>query len=1101
MISATFALRARLYIAIVLFAVSSAAGRLDAQTVTATILGTVADPSGAAISGATVTVTNESTGRSTTALSDEAGGYLFPLLPIAGTYEVSVEAVGFRRFLQRGIVLRVNENVRVDAQLTLGGVSESVEVTGAPPQIDTRNSTLGTVIESKTIVEIPLNGRNPIQLASLVAGVTFVSAPAVFTWRGGSTLSVNGSRTNTNEFLVDGGRYAGGYQNNGLNMPSPDALQEFKLITNTFSAEYGRNAGSVFNAVVKSGTNAFHGSLWEFLRNDKLNARNFFLNQPGQKVAKLRQNQFGFTVGGPAIRNRLFWFGSYQGLRIGQESIRTSFLPTAAEREGYFTTPLKDPETGQPILPDAQGRYYISPTRFDPITAKITSQYLPLPLADGRLTLLGQQPVRSNQYVAKADANLTQKNSMSFSMLLDRTGRTDPFPFNNAVVGYQTLVASNNSTLVSVTDTHIFSPTMLSQSRISYHRLREPQGCSNPQQSLRTLGSLSFIDDPRIPDLNPSFNIAGRFQLSSGLCGIFEDSISRQASQNFTWIRGRHTVKFGADLEKLSTAIIAYCCGTEGSYQFNGQITGNAMADYLVGRPNQYTRASGGGQIVLHWKFGGFIQDDWKISRRLTLNLGLRYFLQTPDKTDGVYGPKGDGRDGKAVFRLGQQSTIYPGAPRGLVYVGDEGIPRGMVEPDRRDWQPRIGLAWDVRGDGRTSVRVAYGIFHESTIPDLSGQNNQNQPFILFNTLNAPPGGVVNTERGFPNPIPYRAYETSNPTFILPADVVSLNAYYRQPLIQSWSFNVQQQVSSNFMVDVAYTGKVASRLQQSVQVNPAVYIPGNDANGQPNSTLANVNNRRIYAPVFGRIREAQSIGRSNFHSLQASTRYALNRGLTFTTAYTWSKSIDTISSFGVGGNLAQDPFDNLAGNRGLSDFDRAHVLAASYVYEVPDVLKGRGGKVAHHITGGWEVSGITRLSSGAPYSIMAGVNNSLNGENRDRADVVGDPWSLSNDRSRGERVLRWFNTGAFAVNQIGFVGNSGRNLMRGPAQLNSDVSIAKNFDIGERYGRLQFRSEFYNILNQVRFNNPVNVVTSPAFGQITSALDPRLIQFSLKYLF
>ncbi len=1074
---------------------------LNAQTVTATILGTVTDPSGAAVSPATVTVNNEATGRSNSAVTDDAGGYLFPLLPIAGSYSLTVEANGFRKFLQRGIVLRVNENVRVDAVLSIGAVSDTVEVVGAPPQIDTRNSVLGTVIESKTIVEIPLNGRNPIQLASLVAGVTFINAPSVFTWRGGSTLSVNGSRANTNEFLVDGGRYAGGYQNNGLNLPSPDALQEFKLITNTFAAEYGRNAGSVFNTVVKSGNNALHGALWEFLRNDKLNARNFFLNQPGQKVAKLRQNQFGFTAGGPAIKNRLFWFGSYQGLRIGQESLRDSFLPTASERAGFFTTPIRDPTTGQPIPPDAQGRYFISPSRFDPITLKITSQFLPLPQADGRLTVLGQQPVRTNQYVAKADANISSKNSMSFTLLLDRTARTDPFPFNNSVVGYQTLVAGNNSGLATLTDTHVFSPGLLNQARVSYHRLREPQGCSNPQQSLRTLGSRSFIDDPRIPDRNPSFNVAGRFALASGLCGIYEDSASRQASDNMTWIRGRHTLKFGADLEKLSTAIIAFCCGSEGAYTFNGQITGNAAADFLVGRPNLYTRASAGGQVVLHWKFGGFFQDDWKISPRLTLNLGLRYFLQTPDKTDGVIGPKGDGKDGKAAFRPGQQSTIYPGAPRGLVYVGDAGIPRGIAETDRKDWQPRVGLAWDPRGNGRTAVRMAYGIFHESTIPDLSGQNNQNQPFILFNTLNAPPGGVVNTELGFPNPIPYRAYETPNPAFILPADVVSLNAYYKQPMIQAWSANIQQQVTSNFMVDLAYTGKAASRLQQSVQVNPAVYVPGVDAAGNPRSTLANVNARRIYAPVFGRIREAQSIGRSNFHSLQASTRFASKHGLMFTTAYTWSKSLDTISAFGVGGNLAQDPFDNLRGNRGRSDFDRAHVFALSYVYEVPDLLRGRGGSAARFITGGWELSGITRLSSGAPYSIMAGVNNSLNGENRDRADVAGNPWGVSGSRPRGERILAWFNTSAFSVNRTGFVGNSARNMMRGPAQLNSDLSISKNFPVSERFGRFQFRSEFYNVFNQVRFNNPNNVATSPAFGRITSALDPRLIQLSLKYLF
>ncbi len=1073
--------------------------QIRAQVTTATLLGTVSDPTGAAVPGATVTATNESTGRTSTVTTGADGSYLLPLLPITGAYTVEVEAQNFQKPVQKGIVLRLNENVRVDFFLKLGSVTETVEVTGLPPQVDTRSSSLGEVIENRRVTELPLNGRNPIQLASLVAGVTTISAPTVYTLRGGNQVSVNGARTNGNDFLLDGAHYEGAYFNNGPNYPAPDALQEFKLITNTFSAEFGRNAGSVFNAVPKSGTNGIHAGGWEFLRNDALNAKNYFLNAPGAKKATLRQNQFGFTVGGPAIKNKWFWFGSYQGLRIRQETLRTTTPPTAAERAGFFTRPLNDPDTGLPIAPDGQGRYFIDPSRFEPITVNAMNQVVPLPGPDGTLTQLGSTPSDNKQFLIRSDVNIKSSNVLNATFFQDRTNREDPF-FTSNLLGWSGLTAPNVSWVATLTDTQTFRPTLLNQFRISYHRMKDFFNATDKQIPLNERGSISYRPDALNNPENPSFNVAGRFSLSTiGLFDLYEDTRSQQIADTVTWIHGKHSFKTGVEVNRVSALIHAWFLN-EGNYTFNGQITGDSVADFLVGRPAQYQRQTFAGDDVFAWEFAGFFQDDWRISRRLTLNLGLRYFVQTPYVVNCC--PL---KDSGGAFRPGQQSTRYKTAPAGLVYPGDAGIPRGTYPTDTNNWEPRIGLAWDPLGDGKTSVRVSYGVFHDLVVPDTVAQGLSNQPFTYREIFNAPPGGVRDTYQGFPNPWPYTAYKDPNPAFVLPVFVSSTDAHFHNPAVQGWAFDIQRQLIENFMVEAAYTGKLGRGLEETVQGNPAVYIPGTDpATGQPFSTLANVDARRVYAPTFAFIRDSRAIGELSFHSLQLTTRYRTRHDLSFSTAYTWSKALDTVSTFSVGGAFPQDPFCPVKCNKGPSDFDLRHVFAASWVYDVPTPFRGQtgfGGALARHVLGGWEISGITRLTSGSHFSCASGVNNSLSGDFGDRCDVAGDWQAISNSRPRSERILKWFNTDAFTVNALGRYGNSEKNLLSGPAQLNTDLALMKNFLISERYGRLQFRTEFFNAFNQVRLGNPDANLSSPTFGRIFSAADPRLIQVGLKYTF
>ena len=1065
-----------------------------AQITTATVLGTVTDPSGAAVTGATVTVTNMSTGQIHSATTGSEGAYLVPLLAIGGTYVVTVEAKGFEKFSQTGIVLEVNQNARVDASLRVGAATDTVQVSGVPPLVDTHGSSLETVVEQERITELPLNGRNPVQLAATVAGVTAINAPAFMTNRGGTSLSVNGSRMNENDYLVDGAHYEDSVFSVGKNLPNPDALQEFNLITNTFSAEYGRSAGSVFNAVPKSGTNSIHGSAWDFLRNRDLNAKNYFLNYPGAKKSDLKQNQFGFTLGGPAIKNKWFWFGSYQGLRIHEQLPPTSVMtPTAQERLGFFTTPVKDPTTGAPIAPNAQGLYFIDPSRFDPVTLSVMNAVLPVPGADGFVHQTGAQTVTNNQVVLKSDANLTFKNVLSGSFVLDHTATNSPF-FNSGMLGWGGASTPTHTTVATVHDVHTFRPNLLNELRLSYFKTEDKISGLDPQKNLNQWGDTSYIQDPNGINQNPDFIVGGAFSLVTvGVLDFKENTFSRQGADTVSWIHGAHSIKTGIEIINITQHGQASFLG-EGYFVFDGSTTGNALADFLVGRPVVYQRDSPGNNDNKDWEYSGFFQDDWRATRRLTINLGLRYFVQTPWVLANPADPG-------ATFRPGQQSTRYTTAPTGLVYPGDKGVPRGIYNTDKNNFEPRVGLVWDPRGDGRTSIRFSYGIFHDliNTI-GVVGQEGADQPFVFGEAFFQPRGGTSNTYLGFPNPWPYRAYLSSNPTFTLPASVSSTQSNLRNPFIQDWTMDVQHQLTEALLVEAAYVGKNSVGLYENVEANPAVYIPGTDpATGQPYSTQANVNSRRIYAPNFAGIREARSSGRQHFNALELTGKYRMHHGLLFTAAYTYSRSTDTSSTYANGSeSFYPDPFCQKC-NIGPSDYDLRNVFRASWVYQLPTPFRSQGA-IVKQVLGGWEISGITSLQSGPRYSIANGVSSSLNGIGQDRADLVGNP-NLSSSRSRVQRIAEWFNTKAFATAALGTAGNSERNLMVGPAYLNTDLAFLKNFPIADRWGRLQFRTELYNAFNRVNLGIPNNNRASGAFGQITSAADARIIQFSLKYSF
>ena len=557
-----------------------------------------------------------------------------------------------------------------------------------------------------------------------------------------------------------------------------------------------------------------------------------------------------------------------------------------------------------------------------------------------------------------------------------------------------------------------------------------------------------------------------------------------QLFDTVTFVRGRHELRFGGDILRSHWGIRSFF-QAPGVFTFSGASTRDPMVDFMLGLPAQVQRGSGIYKDHVSWSRAVFVQDEWKVLPRLSLSLGLRYEVNEPYASKDARG---------TVFRPGQQSTLVPLLPLGMVVIGDEGVPKGTFKTDTNNFGPRIGLAWDPFGSGKTSIRASGGIFYTQSPPDLTTQPGSNPPFATRDTLFSPPGGLSNPYLGFTQPFPY-VPNLQNPSLALPQTILSIAGDYRDATVYSWMMSVQRQIINNWMFEAAYVGKASVGLETTVNANPAVFIPGQ-------STAANINARRIYLPgVIGDVRETSALAHASYHGLDLTSRVRGSR-LTMTNTYTWSKSIDEMSGFAANSLIYQNPFDRRA-EKGRSDFDRTHVFATSLVYEAPNVSRFLGGHAAIAVvTDGWQISALTRAVSGPPFNIGLGFDNSLTGINLDRPNVVGD-MDLPDDRTRSEKIARWFNPAAFAAARQGSFGNAGRNIGRGPGSLNTDLGIAKNFRLpNERWGYFQFRGELFNAANRVNLGTPNSTLNSGAnFGRITSAGSARVAQFGIKYLF
>jgi len=1071
-----------------------AAWVLRAQDPTGAVEGAVSDPSRAAIAGARVSVVNLDTGLGQAVVTPTGGLFRFGSLPV-GPYRLTVEAARFSKYQQQPIQVNVSRILRLDVQMELATVRETVTVTGGASMVDSSTNTLGAVVTGHEILQLPLNGRNFTQLGLLQAGAAPLTSGLVQAggpMRQGETYAVNGARPEQNAYLVDGAqnlnRMDGGY---ALKVPV-DAISEFRILTGTAPPEYGGTAGATTSVVTKSGSNEFHGALYEFLRNDRLDARNFF----SAGVEPLKQNQFGGTLGGPVKRERTFFFGYYEGFRNKQGLTTSAIVPTAQERTGDFS------DLGQPLLNLAAGGTpfpgnQLPPQAINPVAVNVLNMY---PLGNVSPSLYRATVVGTNFYDqagGRADFNASSKDQLFARFAWSGGYDINPVSVRGTPVpGFPT---RDNLTTDSaeLSHTRILSPSATNSARIAFLRYAFDFDLRLNQTPPSALG-FQFSPASDIGTGPPFFNIVGYSPIGGAITGPRTSAQdSYQGQEGLSWIHGAHSARFGADY--LYTRINMFqAIAPNAFYVFATFPTNSPIANVLLGAPVTFYQGLGDFHRDLrNWSLGAYAQDEWRISPRLTLNYGIRYERVNPIT---------EGQNRLNGFVPGAQSTVFPSAPPGLLFPGDPGMGAGIAKGDNA-FMPRIGFAWDPKGDGRWAIRASYGVFYDQfqNGPGVASQVPVSSlPWAQFNQYS---GAGIN----FANPYAGHQYPQPN-TFVQPSTVFAIDPTARAPYVQDWNFGVQHSFLNRYLLEVRYVGTKGTHLPRNVEANPAVYGPG--------ATSQNADQRRVYAGcpasggpcTYSTIAELGDITNSTYQAGQAtlSRRYA--NGLQFSVSYWFSKSLDYHSSMNLAGassqplagenDLAQNPF-NLAAEHGPSLFDARHRVVMSATWQ-PHVPRDAPAPV-RHILGGWELNLIATHNSATPFTVYDSANVSLQANSPPISGIPASRPNLIGNPNNGPQTLAaWLNTSAFQrldpVNQAGQFGSAGRNIARGPAFTDFDASLTRMFTIRESV-RLQFRAESFNIVNHANFGLPVADMNSPNFNQVLTAGAPRLIQFALKLLF
>ncbi len=1112
----------------------------------ARIRGSVIDSSGAVVPGVQIAATNEATGIARQVVSGADGSYELINLPV-GTYRLSATKAGFKKFEATGIVLTVNQVYVLDIPLSLGQVSETVQVQASPVQVESTNMQLSAVVTGNTIVDLPLNGRDWVQLQQLQPGVVSQSD------RWSDAYATNGSQSQQNSFLINGADSADMFSNTVGIIPSPDAIGEFRMVTNTINPEYGRNSGAIMNAIIKSGTNQFHGTLFEFYRDTSLNATRWFSLKPDV----LHRNQFGGTLGGPLWKDHTFFFLSYQGTRESQaESVSDTgagtpgLTPvfTAAEREGDFsegnagcpfgsnTSPI--PFTGSNGVRQPAGTPYctlwpngIVPTvNFNSISSKLLARYVPLPnLGLNEYSFIPAVRDTDDQGLFRIDHTFNPNNSIWVYGLIARVPSTYDLPFYGSSLPGFASRGETDSNQYTFGWNHIFNVNTLNEFRMAYTRLNMffsfPLNPSLPSAA----GFTGIIPQDSKNAGLPYIYIVGLFSL-----GITSEGPEHQLGNtyqivdNFSKISGRHSLKFGLAATRFDFPHhIDF--DNSGGFTFGGSgpySTGVPGLDFLLGIPDSYIQDSGVTSITRFYEYYTFAQDQYRIRHNLTLTYGAGWQVDTP--LSNLF------NHSRSIncFRPGQQSTVYPTAPAGLVFPGDRGCtPSGYVT-HYAHVGPRLGFAWSPNagwlsgGPGKLSIRGGYGIYFNRSEDEPLLSLAYSPPFTLsgygvgnvgLSPSFAAPYTDVTGSVSIPNQFPYTVPSPSSADFtgFEPLSVAVTDPRFTVPYAENYNLTVERELAAKTILSLGYVGAVAHHLEMNVEQNAGLNPQGCAADPvcvryRAYQNVLYPNNFRYPGNIFGSIGQQSTIGNSNYNSFQASFRNSPAHGLQFSASYTWSHSLDMGSNFEDTGfdNRGVNPF-NIHSYYGDSKFDARQRFVAYYSYQIPG-SKTKG--PVHLLTNGWEVSGITTLQSGFPITILdEGAYTSLTCTEYvfyscwDMPNVSGPIHIYHNPRTSPDNI--WFNPDAFSSAPFGVIGNAGRNFFHGPGLNQTDLALHKWFQLGSSEARkLELRLEAFNVFNHAQFNNPDGNFTDGippygTFGRITSAGPPRLVQLAGKIYF
>jgi len=1042
------------------------------------VSGVVKDSSGAVLPGVEVQITKTDTGMTRTVSSGADGSFVFPNLPV-GPYQLKATLQGFSTYVQDGIVLQVNTNPTIDVAMAVGNVGEQVTVAANASTVETRPTGVGQVIGNEQVTQIPLNGRQATELIFLSGLATAAPAGDLNTNKNYPTvtISVAGGQANGITYIMDGGTHNDPFNNLNLPTPFPDALQEFKVETSSLPARYGHHAASAVNLVTKSGTNAYHGNLFEFLRDYHFNARNFF----APTRDSLKRSQFGGTLGGPIVRDRLFFFGGYQG-RIEKSNPPTtiSFVPTAAMLAGDFTAVASPACSGRQITLSPGAGFVnntINPSTFNPVALKFLEH---VPVSNdpcGRLQYGIPNDNTEHQTLARGDYTVSPSQTVFGRYMYAVYDNPGTYDGKNALTLSRT---GQNNQVHSFVGGHnwVLSAFMVNALHVTFNKTLNDRPLPL-YFSPADLGAAVYSPQPGYMGVS----VTNGFNIGTGATnpGYF-NSDSFQISDDIDIIRGHHQLSFGGNWIRTKIETVNNR-PTNGQFTFSGQATGLGLADFLLGRVSNFLQGNPVYDFDENDYVGAYAQDEWKIRQNLTLNAGLRWepFLPIQNSLDYV------SNFDEARFDAGIRSQVYTQAPPGLLFPGDEGFPGSAAMHNKLgQFAPRVGMVWQL--NEKTAFRGGWGRFFDTPHLFFNTRFANNPPWGAQITLTSPPGGFTN---------PYLTYLGGNPFPALATDwkdqaFPTAGVYVNAPLdteptsLQQWNVGVQRQVS-DWLLTASYLGNHSSHLWRATELNYAIFTPG--------ATTATTNARRrlvLKNPAsgvfYGTIGQLDDTGRANYNGMLLSAQHRMKNGLSALINYTLSKCMSDPATTEITGPTIVDP-NNPGLDYSYCDSDRRHVLNVSLVAHTPALSNG----ALNAVFGDWQIAPLVRWQSGSRFSVTTGVDNALSGMGGQRAvqvldDVYGD-----------KTVDHYLNAAAFTSPDPGTYSALRPNAFVGPSRLQNDLALTKLFRLASR--TFQFRWEVFNVLNTPSFSNPTSALNSTNFGRILSAGDPRIMQFAFKFDF